>query len=81
GTLGGGSKSGYNFACAGTPAVVGGDPSFFDTNADPASSGIFGTGNRWFYSNESFVIYQDSTGTIAAPGYPARVPATGTPIE
>jgi hypothetical protein len=50
----------------------------FNTNADPLSSGAFGTGNRCFYSNETFVIYQD-TGTpthIADPG-DTRVPSGG----
>jgi len=81
-TLGGGAKSGFNFTCVGTPSVPAGAPSFFDTNAAPQTSGTFGTGNRWFYSNETFVIYQDSV-AIAVPVYPVRVPAaaTATPIE
>ena len=78
--LGSGGKSGYNFTSAATAAVAGGAPSFFDSNAAPQTSGTFGTGNRWFYSNETFVLFQD-TAVIAAPAYPTRVPATGTPIE
>ncbi|HMG34501.1 MAG TPA: prepilin-type N-terminal cleavage/methylation domain-containing protein [Blastocatellia bacterium] len=83
--LGAGAKSGYNFVCTGTPAVVGGNPSYFDTTALPQSSGTFGTGNRGFYSNETYVIYQDTDGSGAAlAGYSAtqRQPTAGaTPIE
>ena len=78
--LGSGGKSGYNFTCVGTPAVAGGAPSFFNTNSAPQTSGTFGTGNRWFYSNETFVLYQD-VAAIVVPAYPVRVPASGTPIE
>ena len=81
-TLASGAKSGFNFTCVGTPSVLAGAPSFFDTNAAPQTSGVFGTGNRWFYSNETFVIFQDSV-AIAVPAYPVRIPAaaTATPIE
>jgi type IV pilus assembly protein PilA len=78
--LGSGQKSGYNFTSVGTASVAGGAPSFFNSNAAPQTSGTFGTGNRWFYSNETFVLFQ-FTAAIAAPAYPTRVPATGTPIE
>ena len=78
--LGSGAKSGYNFTSVGTAAVVGGAPSFFNTNAAPQTSGTFGTGNRWFYSNETYVLFQH-TAAIAVPAYPVRIPATGTPIE
>src|SRR5438128_6417011 len=86
GTLAGGDKSGFHFDMAGHFAVAGGEPSYFDTNAKPQSSGTFGTGNRWFYSNETYVLYGDSTGAIAPPGAPSggtRVPAAATaqPIE
>jgi len=75
--LGGGAKSGYSFSTAGT-ASTSTVPSYFDTKGDPLSSGTFGTGNRSFYSNETYVIYQQpSTGTaIATPTFPARVPAS-----
>src|SRR5580765_7973805 len=59
-TLASGLKSGFNFTSVGVPATSTGTPSYFDTNADPQSTGAFGTGNRHFYSNESFVIYQDT---------------------
>jgi prepilin-type N-terminal cleavage/methylation domain-containing protein len=85
-TLAGGDKSGFHFDMVGKFAVAGGEPSYFDTNAKPQSSGTFGTGNRWFYSNETYVLYGDSTGAIAPPGAPSggsRVPAAATaqPIE
>jgi type IV pilus assembly protein PilA len=83
-TLGSGAKSGFNFKCVGTAAVPLGAPSYFDTNADPQTTGAFGTGNRHFYSNESFVIYSDSTAAIPPLGAnrdPSGLPATTTPIE
>src|SRR5215831_14142149 len=52
--LASGAKSGYSFTMTGTAATATA-PSFFDTNAAPQSSGTFGTGNRWFYSNETYV--------------------------
>jgi type IV pilus assembly protein PilA len=83
--LGSGSKSGFDFTCVGVPAVVGagGTPSYFDTNADPQSTGVFGTGNRHFYSNEAFVIYQDPAAAIAPFAFPRNStdPAAHTPIE
>jgi type IV pilus assembly protein PilA len=84
--LGSGSKSGYSFTTAGTQATSL-TPSYFDSNGDPLSTGTFGTGNRHFYSSETYVIYQEASianggaGPIAAPAFPARTPATGTPLE
>ncbi len=81
-TLATGSKSGYTFIMAGADAVTGVSPSYFDTNANPQSTGVFGTGNRFFYSNETFVIWGDPAIIAAAGAPPApRVPATGAPIE
>jgi prepilin-type N-terminal cleavage/methylation domain-containing protein len=82
-TLGAGLKSGFNFTSVGTDALSTGVPSYFDTTAAPQSTGAFGTGNRWFYSNESFVIYQDATAAIAAFAFPrtAAEAAAHTPIE
>jgi len=82
-TLGSGAKSGFNFKCVGTAAVPLGAPSYFDTNADPQTTGAFGTGNRHFYSNESFVIYQDATAAIGVFAFPrtAAEAAAHTPIE
>ena len=80
GVLGSGSKSGYSF---GTTGVVSTSTtqSYFNTSAAPLSTGIFGTGNRFFYSNETFVIYQDATAAIAAPAFPSRVPTTGSALQ
>ena len=83
GALGSGGKSGFTFSCTGT-AAASGVPSWFDTTAVPQSTGNFGTGNRSFYSNETYVVYQldggtAPGGTAAPPG--TRVPTTGTPIE
>jgi prepilin-type N-terminal cleavage/methylation domain-containing protein len=78
--LGSGTKSGYSFTAAGTASTAT-TPSYFDTNAAPLSTGTFGTGNRFFYSNETFVIYQDTAAAIAAPAFPTRVPATGSPLQ
>ena len=78
--LGSGGKSGYNFTSVGVPAVALGAASYFDTSALPQTSGIFGTGNRAFYSNETYVIY-GSTAAIAA-AFPIRVPAApAAPLE
>jgi prepilin-type N-terminal cleavage/methylation domain-containing protein len=78
--LGGGSKSGYSFGTTGVVATST-VPSYFDTGAAPLSTGTFGTGNRFFYSNETYVIYQDAAAAIAVPGFPTRKPATGTALE
>jgi type IV pilus assembly protein PilA len=75
-----GSKSGYNFTCVGVPAVPGTSASYFDTTAAPQSSGTFGTGNRWFYSNETFVLFGHSA-AIAVAAYPTRIPAVGVPLD
>lgn len=81
-TLGGGQKSGFTFTSVGVASAAG-VPSYFDTNADPLSTGPFGTGNRHFYSNESFVIYQDAAAAIGAFAFPrtAAEAAAHTPIE
>jgi type IV pilus assembly protein PilA len=80
--LGSGSKSGFSFRTTGVVATTT-VPSYFDTNADPLSTGTFGTGNREFYSNETYVIYQDTlaSGTITAPTFPSRVPANVPAIQ
>lgn len=78
--LGGGSKSGFSFGTTGQNATST-TPSYFDTNAAPLSTGTFGTGNRFFYSNETYVIYQDTAGSIAPPTFPARKPSAGSALE
>lgn len=81
--LGVGQKSGFNFTCVGVAAVAGGLPSYFNTQAEPQSTGTFGTGNRSFSSNETYVIYQIAGGTAADGANPPgnRAPAGMTPIE
>jgi prepilin-type N-terminal cleavage/methylation domain-containing protein len=76
--LGSGAKSGFSFNCAGVAATTT-RASYFDTTAAPQSSGTFGTGNRWFYSNETYVIY-GGTAAIAFAGT-SRVPSSGAPLE
>ncbi len=73
--LGSGNKSGFVFEEAGVPAAVG-IPSYFDTGASPQSVGNFGTGNRSFYSNETFVVYQQD-GQILVGGW-GTAPPPGT---
>ncbi|HXI88653.1 MAG TPA: prepilin-type N-terminal cleavage/methylation domain-containing protein [Blastocatellia bacterium] len=82
-SLGSGLKSGFNFSSVGVVSTSTGTPSYFDTLADPQSTGAFGTGNRHFYSNESFVIYQDPAAAIAKFTFPRNTtdPAAHTPIE
>ena len=83
GALGSGAKSGFNFNVVGVPQVVGSTPSYFDTTGDPQATGTFGTGNRCFSSNETFVIYaKPGTGAVfGAPPPGNRIPAGMTPIE
>jgi prepilin-type N-terminal cleavage/methylation domain-containing protein len=82
--LGSASKSGYAFNCVGVPASST-LPSYFDTTAAPLSTGVFGTANKFLYSNETFVIWANpsSAGAIAfAPAPPgSRQPTSGTPIQ
>ncbi|MFL6275109.1 MAG: hypothetical protein ACJ74G_07850, partial [Blastocatellia bacterium] len=58
-------------------------PSFFDTNGDPQSTGTFGTGNRYFYTNETYVIWQATDASIAAASAPpgSRVPGSGIALQ
>ena len=83
--LGSGNKSGFKFTCVGTAALTATPftPSFFDTKAEPQSTGNFGTGNRSFYSNETYVIYQKDGATAPTAGTSAtvRLPTDGTVIE
>ena len=84
-TLASGQKSGFNFVSAGVAAAAG-VPSYFDTTADPISTGNFGTGNRAFASNETYIIWQvDASGGGAAATGAAppgdRTPAGMTVLE
>jgi len=80
--LGSGTKSGYAFTSAGVDATST-VQSYFDTNANPLSSGTFGTGNRFFYTNETYVIWQATDVSISAASAPpgSRVPASGIALQ
>jgi type IV pilus assembly protein PilA len=80
--LGSGQKSGFNFACVGV-AATSTLPSYFNTQAEPVSTGTFGTGNRSFSSNETYVVFQIDGGSAAdGPAPPGnRIPAGMTVIE
>ena len=80
--LGSGAKSGYTFTSVGVASTTT-VPSYFDTNANPQSTGTFGTGNRYFYSNETFVIWQSTSAAIAAAAAPpgSRVPSAGIALQ
>lgn len=72
--LASGSKSGYGFACNGS-ASAGSQPATFDTTAIPEMTGGYGTGNRSFYSNDSYVIFQTAGSTVmtrTTPGIPIQ---------
>lgn len=75
-TLGSGLKSGFSFAVTSTAAATG-TPATFESNATPQSTGVFGTGNRSFYTNETFVIFQDTT-AAAMSGGTGRAPSGAT---
>ena len=81
--LGSGLKSGFNFTCVGVASTTAGAPSYFDTTAYPQSTGNFGTANRSFYSNETYVVYQQDGSVSGVWGTTAtsRQPTAGTPIE
>jgi type IV pilus assembly protein PilA len=75
-------KSGYGFTVTVTPQSATVAPQY-DLTANPTQwgTGFSGTGSRWFYTNETGVIY--ATGTATAPtGYSmgaagVRVPTSG----
>ena len=81
--LSSGAKSGFDFEMTGNVSTAT-TPSYFDTNANPQSAGVFGTGNRSFYSNETYVLYQQDGEVAGFWGTAAddREPdAPATPIE
>ena len=70
---------GYRFTS--TSVEIPGMQPMFDTTARPISTGTFGTGNRSFASNETFVLYL-ADGDVEMKGTPAnRKPANGTPFQ
>ena len=72
--LGSGSKSGFKFAATGSASTTA-SPATFDEDCEPQATGSFGTGNRSFYSNDSFVIYQTSGSVVQTR------PSHGIPIQ
>lgn len=77
-TLAGGQKSGFQFEMTGVlTADSATGQSYFDVTASPQSEGIFGTGNRSFCSNETYVVYQQDglvDGVWAGLAADVRVP-------
>ena len=43
--------------------------------------GIIGTGNRSFYANETFVVYEAEGGEPPSASHNDRVPKNGIPIQ
>lgn len=75
--LASGEKGGYSFS---SQPVEGSKP-MFDTTAIPVKSGSFGTGNRSFGSNETYLIYE-AEGARELKGTPKnRAPASGIPTQ
>lgn len=76
--LASGQKVGYEFTSE--PVLSGAEPKF-DTTARPVATGTFGTGNRSFGANETFIVYE-AEGTVSLKGTPTnRIPEGGTPVE
>jgi hypothetical protein len=79
GDLASGQKSGYRFTATALEDADG-EP-IFDTTAIPLTTGNFGTGNRSFGSNETYVIYW-AEGAALIKGTPAnRVPMGASPLS
>ena len=82
GKVASGFKSGYVYTMtgvAGTTSV----PSYFDMIANPSYRGFYGSAQRSFASNESYIIYQ-RMGADLAPGAPPpadRTPANSVPLN
>src|SRR5882672_4151073 len=69
-------KSGYNF----TAAKVG--TQYFDASTIPNSfGGLSATGTRSFYTNESGVMYFNSTAAAPTGNATTRVVSTGNPLN
>jgi len=64
-TLAGGVKSGFLFQGTGS-ASTSANPATFDTTCQPQSTGSFGTANRSFRTDDSFVIRQTNGSVVLA---------------
>jgi prepilin-type N-terminal cleavage/methylation domain-containing protein len=75
--LGGGAKSGYNFAATPSGTGASSDPYFYITGAAPqAFSGVTATGTRSFSSDATGVIYAETSTSSTA----ATTATAGNPI-
>ena len=75
--LGGGAKSGYNFAATPSGTGAADDPYFYVTGAAPqAFSGVTATGTRSFSSDATGVIYAETATSSTA----ATTATAGSPI-
>jgi hypothetical protein len=74
-----GDKQGYLFTS--TPIVVENLPAMFDTTAKPRLAGVFGTGNRSYYCNETLVIYETHGGQPPSATPSDRVPKNGSTLD
>lgn len=63
--LSSGSKSGFLFQATGSASTTN-TPATFDTTCQPQQTGIFGTGNRSFRTDDSFVIMQTAGSSVLA---------------
>ena len=71
-------KSGYAF----TAAKIGTGTPFFDATAVPSSfTGVGATGTRSFFTNESGVMYFNSTATAPTCDATTRVVSAGSPLN
>jgi competence protein ComGC len=74
-----GQKGGYLFRSE--PVLLVGREPMFDTTAKPLETGNFGTGNRSFGSNETFIVYE-AEGAVDLKGTARiRIPGGGTRVE
>lgn len=78
GNLASGEKAGYVFSSE--PVHAKGMPPMFDTTASPISTGTFGTGNKSYYLNETFILYETEGSEPPRATPENRVPKTGTPV-
>jgi type II secretory pathway pseudopilin PulG len=76
-TLATGQKGGYIFT---SNPVEGSDKPMYDTTARPGSTGMFGIGNRSFYSNETGIVYDADGGEPPKATPQDRVPKNGSPL-
>jgi len=78
-TLASGQKGGYLFTAEPVSSISG--TPMFDTTARPLETGTFGTGNRPFASNETFIFYK-ADGSVEIRGTPGnRIPAGAVPFD